>query len=275
MLIVCVRHSFGVNSLMAFEAFVGLLFGGVSAAIIFGKMARIQSIAQVRFSHSMCIRFGTAVLDSGGLVDETENGGVEHHGFPCPILEFRVINLLSSQKGGAILNASVRIVASVLDNDEESENVKSLLKVKPSRRTTLQAAKSARGSAMESIRSMTAIAGSRVANRTGGALFADKRTTQPTSGSLVQQLNRQLLWQPHDLDDMIDEAVPYSEQGETIPSHDAVETRHDQTNDTSGMESPKAFAAVDEGNALLAPPRVYHRLEVSRYIDSWQSVDKL
>jgi hypothetical protein len=46
---------------MAWEAFVGVLFGSVFSATFFGKVARIQSVAQIRWSHPICVRYGTGV----------------------------------------------------------------------------------------------------------------------------------------------------------------------------------------------------------------------
>ena len=40
------------------ESFVGLLYAGMCAAILFGKVGRIQSHAQVRFSDAICIEYG-------------------------------------------------------------------------------------------------------------------------------------------------------------------------------------------------------------------------
>ncbi len=40
------------------ESFIGLLYAGICTAIIFGKIGRIQSHAQVTFSDAMCVEYG-------------------------------------------------------------------------------------------------------------------------------------------------------------------------------------------------------------------------
>jgi len=39
------------------ESFVGLLYAGMCAAILFGKIGRIQSHAQITFSDAICIQY--------------------------------------------------------------------------------------------------------------------------------------------------------------------------------------------------------------------------
>ena len=109
------RRCIAINFLMAFESFVGVLFAGITGAIIFGKVARVQSIAQVLFSHPICVRYGTGVMepkagddaseddeDGDKNKDAAENDSLE---LPFPILEFRMVNELAIQKGGEIMNA--------------------------------------------------------------------------------------------------------------------------------------------------------------------------
>lgn len=47
-----------ITILCTAESFIGLLYAGVCTAIMFGKIGRIQSHAQVTFSDAMCVEYG-------------------------------------------------------------------------------------------------------------------------------------------------------------------------------------------------------------------------
>jgi hypothetical protein len=101
--------------LVSFEAFIGLLFASMCGAIIFIKVARVQSFAQVIFSDPVCIRYGTGVRaenDDDG--NDSGDGSDEGDGdIPCPVLEFRVANRMHSVAGGEIIDATIHVVASI------------------------------------------------------------------------------------------------------------------------------------------------------------------
>jgi hypothetical protein len=80
---------------------IGILYAGFCGAILFGKVLRIQSYAQVTFSDPILIRYGSGVSGS-----RDENAPV-----PFPILEFRIINRLFNEAGGEILDALLNVVA--------------------------------------------------------------------------------------------------------------------------------------------------------------------
>ena len=95
------------------EAFVGVLYAGFCTAVLFGKVIRSQSRAQIYFSDPMVLRFGKEELcddaDSKGKDVEMGEGlggireerGEEH--VPCPSLEFRLVNRLHDDvQGGEI-----------------------------------------------------------------------------------------------------------------------------------------------------------------------------
>jgi len=93
---------------------VGVLFASMCGAIVFAKISRSQSYAQVVFSDPMVIRYGSGLQseqDAGSDDESTEEEAGKR--YPCPILEFRVINRMSGTPGGEILDASVNIVASI------------------------------------------------------------------------------------------------------------------------------------------------------------------
>jgi hypothetical protein len=99
------------------ESFVGILFASVCGAIVFAKVTRIASFAQVQFSDAVVIRYGNELSN----VDDDENSDEEPDKsqemklskLPCPLLEFRVINRLHSEMGGEIIDATMNIVASI------------------------------------------------------------------------------------------------------------------------------------------------------------------
>lgn len=55
----------GITILVTIEAFVGVLFASFCGAIVFGKINRIQSFAQVTFSDPIVIRYGSGSANRG------------------------------------------------------------------------------------------------------------------------------------------------------------------------------------------------------------------
>lgn len=98
-------------------AYVGVLFASLCGAILFAKVSRIQSYAQVVFSDPIVIRYGCGLgheaYDASSDGDSTTTGGDEPEHTPCPMLEFRVVNRMSSVPGGEIIDATMNIVASI------------------------------------------------------------------------------------------------------------------------------------------------------------------
>merc|ERR1740139_1953427 len=93
-----------LSFLCSVEAFVGVLYGGFVGAVMFGKILRVQSRAQVIFSDPIVIRYGS------GLPDDYD---CEEGYMPCPILEFRCINKLHDKVGGEVFDATLNCVAIV------------------------------------------------------------------------------------------------------------------------------------------------------------------
>jgi hypothetical protein len=94
------------------ETLIGILYAGFCGAILFGKVLRIQSYAQVTFSDPLLIRFGAGVTNTDDLhlvvsgSDEDQN-----HSVPFPVLEFRIVNRLFNEAGGEIMDALLSVVA--------------------------------------------------------------------------------------------------------------------------------------------------------------------
>jgi hypothetical protein len=108
----------GIAILCALDAFVGILFGSFCLAIFFGKVSRLGTHAQVIFSDPLVVRYGRGLGEkvdddessSGGTDDEKKR---ERNSWPCPVLEFRVINRLHSTDGGELMDATLNVVASI------------------------------------------------------------------------------------------------------------------------------------------------------------------
>lgn len=142
-----------VTCLASWQAFVGMLWASFCSAIIFAKIAKYQSIAHVIFSTPVVIRFGEELMRNQDLDAETKHSlfkrdlsdddgrsnksgsgrsGMSRMGrakvldrrrgssdvtmrYPCPILEFRVANLMHKESGGEIMNCKLNVVASTLE----------------------------------------------------------------------------------------------------------------------------------------------------------------
>ena len=97
--------------LCSFESFIGVLYSGFCGAILFGKVLRILSHAQVMFSEPLVVRYG---VEGVGQVRRSQTfNHTQSTQIPCPVLEFRVANLLFNEVGGEILDATLNVVANV------------------------------------------------------------------------------------------------------------------------------------------------------------------
>lgn len=91
---------------------------------MFVKVARVQMSAKVEFSMPICIRYGSGVAiemectnneSKNESIDEADNGSncSEEEDVPCPLLEFRVANLMNNVYGGEIIDAKMNVVAAI------------------------------------------------------------------------------------------------------------------------------------------------------------------
>jgi hypothetical protein len=97
------------------------LYSGFCGAILFGKVLRIQSHAQVIFSDPVVIRYASGVVENqefGGKPLEYD-GDAEKPKQSCPVLEFRIVNRLFNEIGGEIMDATLNVVANVDANDAD------------------------------------------------------------------------------------------------------------------------------------------------------------
>lgn len=110
---------------------MGVLYSGFCGAILFGKVLRIQSHAQVIFSDPIVIRYGSGVAEGNENGDGADSDDdLDHNGkpkkIPCPVLEFRIVNRLFNEAGGEIMDATLNVVANVDANDADPSLIDAL-----------------------------------------------------------------------------------------------------------------------------------------------------
>jgi len=109
-------NCFFINFVCSLESLLGVLYSGFCGAILFGKILRIQSQAQVIFSDPIVIRYGTGVTDNQEDQDDDPSAPPK---LPCPVLEFRIVNRLFREVGGEIMDATLNVVANIDADDAE------------------------------------------------------------------------------------------------------------------------------------------------------------
>lgn len=124
-------NCFFITFICSLESLLGVLYSGFCGAILFGKVLRIQSHAQVIFSDPIVIRYGSGVAEgneSGDGADSDDD--MDHRGkpkkIPCPVLEFRIVNRLFNEAGGEIMDATLNVVANVDANDADPSLIDAL-----------------------------------------------------------------------------------------------------------------------------------------------------
>lgn len=265
---VCHQKSYGAlcctNCLLSNARFLIHLFHlSLSyTAILFGKIARVQSIATVRFSHPIAIRYGTGVIGTGdndceGEDDEEDededygNAPIEKGShmtgkWPCPVLEFRIVNELSEQMGGEIMNATVNVAVSNI----ESMVLPGALEKAVSGRIGKNARKRAKGGIVKSSLETT----TDTLKQTGKALLGGTRGAALATGNLIQQLHHTLT-KPMHPQVKAEEGKPYNSESEQ-------EIRAQFAREVADSVRESQTVTVDEGGGKLAPRRIYSRLVI-------------
>lgn len=111
-----------ITFITSLEAFAGVLYAGFCGAIVFGKVLRIQSQAQVTFSDIIVIQFGDGVhmgMRKRRLSNNTEASDMNK--IPCPVLEFRMVNRLFPKGKCEIIDATLNCVLETKNNDDEHD----------------------------------------------------------------------------------------------------------------------------------------------------------
>lgn len=144
-----VSDCISLNLATAVESFIGILYAGFCSAVLFAKLLRARSSAQVSFSDLACIRYGDGVNDlllglnsnnpnaqASTVLDYTSsddedvsiflNGDAEvglnfEPSTAFPVLEFRLCNTKSNLKGGELLDARLQCLAMMPLKTEASD----------------------------------------------------------------------------------------------------------------------------------------------------------
>lgn len=125
-----------ISAVTSFEALIGILYTGFCGAVLFAKVLNIRNVAMVAFSDPIVIRYGSGVentrllLENEHLLDDISKSGTHKHhhnhdtdephenkGLPCPVLEFRIANLVWDKPNGVYIDAKINVVANVDAND--------------------------------------------------------------------------------------------------------------------------------------------------------------
>ena len=144
------NHCAWVVLLCTSQAFLGLLFAGMCAAILFGKVNRVQSHANIIFSNAVCLQYEEIVdVDEGvysanerdnqnsNRVENANNAvpnlapksGDEENQFMniaaspsdeeckfidefngCPVLKFQVVNEFSNREGSELVDCIMKVI---------------------------------------------------------------------------------------------------------------------------------------------------------------------
>mmetsp|Transcript_1239 Transcript_1239/g.1890 ORF Transcript_1239/g.1890 Transcript_1239/m.1890 type:complete len:586 (+) Transcript_1239:136-1893(+) len=138
-----------ITLLSTAESFMGLLYAGICTAIMFGKIGRIQSHAQVTFSDAMCVEYGKEKAEESSNSSRTLNSvrmslteSIQEEGeddvssdrsddedaivvrpimkpqasfrskrkIMCPVIKFQLVNQLCNEAGGEILDANMNVM---------------------------------------------------------------------------------------------------------------------------------------------------------------------
>jgi hypothetical protein len=121
------RQCIPLNFFLSFECLFGVLYSSFAGAIIFGKLTQFQSCAQVKFSNVLVVGYGDGEKedpdDDSSDSDEEDKERMSFEKLPCPVLKFRLANLLKSRIHGNIVNCSVDAVATVNIKNSLVQNV--------------------------------------------------------------------------------------------------------------------------------------------------------
>ena len=126
-------YCFALTFICSLESFLGVLYSGFCGAILFGKVLRMQSHAQVIFSDAIVIRYGSGIQEHTDESDISGNLDTTREKIPCPVLEFRIVNRLFDEPGGEIMDASLNVVANVNARDADPVLMDALTKSRRSK----------------------------------------------------------------------------------------------------------------------------------------------
>jgi len=140
-LVITSAHCSAVVFLCTFESFLGLIFAGMCAAILFGKVNRVQSHAHITFANAVCLQYEelhtNILIDSDASDSDCDDSEVDadtsvkgdskcevkenrrktlnradfmDQFWGCPVLKFQVVNDLCNEPGGEIIDGIMKVV---------------------------------------------------------------------------------------------------------------------------------------------------------------------
>jgi len=243
----------GIKFLCSLEAFVGILYSGLCGAILFGKVSRIQSFAQVLFSDPIVVRYGSGVaedIDEGAFNFEEEmraeqkkedlEEGVQTRGdvwkprnknIQCPVLEFRIVNRLNNTPGGEIMDATLNCVASTDARNACPEVLKQISTSSGGRNTRSSKALRKRKAHRRHIQSKRSSGERRQSNDDSVEV---KSLSMDTAKSSIAS-------QTSSIDDNDDD--------------------HDYEA-SAGLQTSGVHRVMDEDSSILAPRRIFSKMEI-------------
>lgn len=251
------------------------------AAIIFGKIARVQSMANVRFSDPVLIRYGLGVVgtgdnDKGGDDDDDQEDKNDKEKkdvaegtdikveWPCPVLEFRIVNELSDRVGGEIMNATINVAACSLEKLTVSEEYAALRgallakKNKKKRKRNTSLPKSPKGA--------VGLRSSGVGDQTGKAILGGSREAAHAAGNLIQKLNHGLNKSLHHHRSNHSNSETGSQGEDEAKPFNAAKAEREMKQqiaiELADAAQQQQAVTVDEGSHTLAPRRIYFKLEI-------------
>jgi len=104
----------------SFESFLGTIFAGSCAAILYSRVIRFQKKAQITLSDFMTVQFGNQLLSAqeqekvfSDSDDELLQISQSETNCNFPVMSFRIVNLFHSIIGGEIIDGRVSLMADV------------------------------------------------------------------------------------------------------------------------------------------------------------------
>ena len=178
--------------------------------------------------------------------------------WPCPVLEFRIVNELSEHIGGEIMNATINVAASIVEQLDVPEEYANLRGSMLDRKKKKEKKKGAIGIP-------SPLRSSGIIKHTGKALLGGTRATGRATGNLIQKLHHGLTKPLHHPNHAAAAATEDGDDGEPKPynaAHVEQQIKEEIARELAEAYQQPQAVTVDEGNHKLAPRRIYFKLEV-------------
>ncbi|KAL7486422.1 hypothetical protein ACHAW6_012014 [Cyclotella cf. meneghiniana] len=142
---------YAIRLICALVSFIGVLFASTTAAILYFKLIKLLVKAQVTFSSSLCVQYGTGIDGSSGRIGQlifSSSSAAENTNAPdlprdsyhnkksagssegYPVMEFRMVNDRANRQKSEIWDAQIRGVVQLIQTEQPKEDVASLSRAK-------------------------------------------------------------------------------------------------------------------------------------------------